>query len=211
MKNKIILIAFLLLPTIASAQICVVDSIINKLQLDSTGYKECEIRYLADTIRFNVNSDSFKFYYYPCDGGLIKNSKLLKPNDELNAMAPEFRKIKIFTFEEWIIITIPLTTGAEVGWTIFLVIPNNSENYFVFCTMTNNHLLLNDFNNNGKINFFTVDLFAVDDVPPFELYKATINCYEYNGSEFEKIEIEMTDKYDFYVKNYTNCFVVPKK
>lgn len=209
MKNLLAILFLFLLNTSSFAQTCMVDTLVKELNIDSSKYSIVNCEYLyPDTIAIQIDMDYIKIQYR-CGNDIliIKNDTILFCNYNSSLLIyGNIRKAKSTLFDkDWLIITIPHEMGY--GMSDFIIINLSSNTFFKFNSLSTNYYLLNDYNNDGIIDFLQVNFQLLTPHKNIAIfYQAIITNYTFKNNSFEKQNITVPKNTMIFVHEKCGCY-----
>jgi hypothetical protein len=190
------------------AQTCLVDTLIKELNIDSSKYSIINFKYIyPDTIEFHTNLEFIKIKYETARYLKVfnNNKELISKKESKSLIYGDIRRTHVYLFEtDWIIIIIPLNLGYNMSDYIIIHLPTNS--YYNFLSISSNPCLLNDYNNDGIIDFLEVDFEFLTHKSIALFYKAIILNYIFINYNFELQNVKVPENKNIFLHEKCGCY-----
>ncbi len=146
-------------------------------------------------------------YRYANNMQIKKNDTvLLCENSTSLLICGNIKNAKSTLFDkDWIIITIPHELGY--GMSDFIIIHLSSNTFYKFNSLSTNYYLLNDYNNDGIIDFLQVNFQLLTPHKNIAIfYQAIITNYTFKNNNFEKQNIIVPKNKMIFVHEKCGCY-----
>lgn len=204
-KNNLLFIFMLIQINFVAQPPCMVDMLINKLNVDSSKYVFSNYNYIyPDTIGIST-----KYGYLKVASKLNRIDVMMNginfEGDNINDLVGDIRKSIVSIYNnDWVII---ISDSYSLGWILycFFVIDIKNYTFKIFTTIDKNCYLLNDYNNDKKIDFFQLKPILLGTKTDW-FSRANIQHYKYENNTFILQNDTIPNDVNIYYSHNCGCY-----